>query len=252
MNYIKQINAFWDWLEINGLSYGEVVLYLAILHRANRTAWKEEFTIANTTLLNLCGISNNKSLSRMRNKLVQLKLITYTGGSKGKAGTYTVAKLYLDTCSDTTLDTTLDTCSDTCSDTINKHKQILKQKRKQDIPPLSPQGGKSPEAKRSGASDSVKLDKLIDEQPEELQEPLREFVKMRTRIKKPLTPHALELNIKQLYRMSGDPKERVDIVEQSVMRSYQGFFPVGRARDGSGSGAREEPDVFTQAMNEPW
>ena len=96
------------------------------------------------------------------------------------------------------------------------------------IPPLSPTGETAPTAaeKKKPKGDRAKLNEFIAEQPEELQEPLREFVKMRSNMKKPLTPHALELNIKTLYNLSNDPKERVDIVEQSVMRSYQGFWPI--------------------------
>ena len=96
------------------------------------------------------------------------------------------------------------------------------------IPPLSPTGETAPTAaeKKKPKGDRAKLNEIIAEQPEELQEPLREFVKMRSNMKKPLTPHALELNIKTLYNLSNDPKERVDIVEQSVMRSYQGFWPI--------------------------
>lgn len=96
------------------------------------------------------------------------------------------------------------------------------------IPPLSPNGGNAPAAaeKKREKGNRAKLNEIIADQPEELQEPLREFVKMRSGMKKPLTAHALELNIKKLYGLSSDPKERVDIVEQSIMRSYQGFFPV--------------------------
>ena len=32
MNYIKQINGFWNWVLLNGISQGEMVLYMAVLH----------------------------------------------------------------------------------------------------------------------------------------------------------------------------------------------------------------------------
>ena len=119
------------------------------------------------------------------------------------------------------------------------------------IPPLSPKGETAPTAaeKTKSKGDRAKLNEIISGQPEELQEPLREFVKMRQQLKKPLTAHALELNIKKLYRLSDDPKERVDIVEQSIMRSYQGFFPIKNDKQ-SDRGYNMNDDVFAQIGKE--
>ena len=70
------------------------------------------------------------------------------------------------------------------------------------------------------------IDDIIAEQKEELQEPLREFVKMRKAIKKPITTHGLELALKRLSELTSDTDEAVEIINQSIMNSWQGFFPL--------------------------
>ena len=153
-----------------------------------------------------------------------------------------------------------------------KDKDIDKEKDK-DIysPPISPQGETKPkrrstkaepectaveraeehitpkarsEGRKGGGktSDAIELTRIIDEQEESLREPLRAFAEMRKKIKHPPTPHALELNIKKLYRMSGSPKERADIVDQAVMNGWRGFYPL---KDG-----RQDEEIFTQIMRE--
>lgn len=61
-----------------------------------------------------------------------------------------------------------------------------------------------------------------------LKEQLNEFVLMRKRIRKHLTPHALELILKKLYKLTSDRKERVEIVEQSIRNGWQDVYPLKR------------------------
>lgn len=68
------------------------------------------------------------------------------------------------------------------------------------------------------------IDDIISEQKETLQEPLREFVKMRKAIKKPITTHGLDLAIKELHKLTTNISEAVEIINQSVMNSWQGFY----------------------------
>lgn len=70
------------------------------------------------------------------------------------------------------------------------------------------------------------IDDIISEQKETLQEPLREFVKMRKAIKKPITTHGLELAIKRLREIANDTSEAIKIINQSVMNSWQGFYEL--------------------------
>lgn len=111
--------------------------------------------------------------------------------------------------------------------------------------PEEPKAPETPSERRKGGkkpSDAIELTKIIDEQDEGLREPLRGFVETRKKLKKPLTPHALELSIKKLYRMSDSPKERADIVDQAVMNGWLTFYPL--------KNERQNEDVFTQIMRE--
>lgn len=92
MNYLKQINGFWIWRKLNTISHVQMDLYFAILDCANTALWRENFSIPNSTLMNLCQISKTQ-LFNARNQLVQLELISYKQGKKGQAGTYTITPL---------------------------------------------------------------------------------------------------------------------------------------------------------------
>lgn len=64
---------------------------------------------------------------------------------------------------------------------------------------------------------------------EELQSSLIEFVKMRKMMKKPLTNRALSLLLtskKGLNGLASTDAEKIDIVNQTIMYSWQGFFPL--------------------------
>lgn len=78
------------------------------------------------------------------------------------------------------------------------------------------------------------IDSVIAEQEAELQEPLREFVKMRKAIKKPLTTYGLTLAVKKLHQLGKTTLERVAIVNQSVSNSWLGFYPLHSDKGGNG------------------
>ena len=74
-------------------------------------------------------------------------------------------------------------------------------------------------------------DSIIDSYTEngELRSALVEFVKMRKMMKKPLTNRALSLLLtskKGLDGLASNDAEKIDIVQQSIMRGWQGFFPL--------------------------
>lgn len=84
---------------------------------------------------------------------------------------------------------------------------------------------KEKEGKRAG------YDEIIASYTEnrELQSALVEFVKMRKMMKKPLTNKALSLlptSKKGLDGLASTDAEKIDIVNQTIMHSWQGFFPL--------------------------
>ena len=74
------------------------------------------------------------------------------------------------------------------------------------------------------------LDDVIEAQPLAIQQPLREFVKMRKAIKKPITTHGLELAVKKLHELAKTGSDAVAVIEQSIMNSWQGFFALKKGR----------------------
>ena len=84
---------------------------------------------------------------------------------------------------------------------------------------------KKKERKRAG------YDEIIDSYTEndELRSSLMEFVKMRKMMKKPLTNKGLSLLLtskKGLDGLASNDAEKIDIVQQSIMRGWLGFFPL--------------------------
>lgn len=64
---------------------------------------------------------------------------------------------------------------------------------------------------------------------DELRSALVDFVKMRKMMKKPLTNRALSLLLtskKGLNSLASTDAEKIDIVNQTIMHSWQGFFPL--------------------------
>ena len=57
---------------------------------------------------------------------------------------------------------------------------------------------------------------------------------MRKQIKKPLTDRATDLAMRKLNELSrGDNDLAIKILEQSILNSWQGLFPIGGERSSS-------------------
>lgn len=87
MNYIKQLNGFYDWLIYNTLPTGAIALWHALVAVNNKAGWADEFTVANIVLQGMTGLSR-QGIDNARNILIQKGLIIYKKGSSNKAGRY--------------------------------------------------------------------------------------------------------------------------------------------------------------------
>jgi len=91
MDYIKEMNAFYDLDMANQLTPNAISLYFALLNIANKLYWKADFVVSNLTLQSRSGIADRKTLDRARNQLIQKGLIDYKpSGKVNQAGSYTV------------------------------------------------------------------------------------------------------------------------------------------------------------------
>lgn len=72
------------------------------------------------------------------------------------------------------------------------------------------------------------LDKLIKEYTDniELIETLIDFIKMRKTIKSPVTDRALKGILNKLDQLANDDKNKIVILEQSIINSWKGVFPL--------------------------
>ncbi len=93
MDYIRQVNGFWNWRRTNEVSHVQMDLYFTLLACANAAFWREPLSIPNTTLFGMCQISKTE-LHRQRLVLIQKGLIRYSKGKRGTSGTYIINPLY--------------------------------------------------------------------------------------------------------------------------------------------------------------
>lgn len=97
MNYIRELNAFRDWLMVNRLSSGQIALWHMLMSFNNRAGWQEWFTLPNQTLQLVTGLSR-QGLSKARNGLIQAGLIQYKKGRSSQAGSYRMQSLLQSDC----------------------------------------------------------------------------------------------------------------------------------------------------------
>lgn len=211
MDYIKEMNAFYDLDMANQLTPNAISLYFALLNIANKLYWRVDFTVSNLTLQSRSGIADRKTIDRARNQLIQKKLIIYKpSGKVNQAGSYTIIGCVGQigwknaTQNDTQNDTQEGTQGVPQDDPINKQNKSNQNKRK--ITPISP------------------FDNYT-ENPDLIQR-LQEFTETRKAIKKPMTDRAKKELLAKLDKLTNTDEEKISILEQSIFYSWQGVFPL--------------------------
>jgi len=159
MNYIRELNAFYDWLETNPLNHQCIALWHALMHTNSKAGWKKEFTVAVITLELKTGL-NRRAIERARNTLEQVGLIRWRKRSGNQSAIYEMIPLsekfvrqndiqtvaQSDAQNDVQTDVQTDVQSvaqtvvqsDAQSVAINKTK-LNETKKKNNNPPISPQ-----------------------------------------------------------------------------------------------------------------
>jgi hypothetical protein len=119
------------------------------------------------------------------------------------------------------------------------------------IPPISPNGDIPP---KGGEAREIKKPKenlasVLDEQPTELIPALTEFVNHRKSIKKPLTAHALRLNIADLQRLApNDIPRQKELVEYAIKKGWQGFYLPSEEQSLPGLAHAPRPTSYAQQL----
>jgi DnaD/phage-associated family protein len=87
MNYIKELNAFRDWLLVNNLTSSAILLWHTLMTLNNASGWKKQFNAPTPVVQQLTGMSK-QSIANARQQLLEHKLIRYEPGKKGTAPIY--------------------------------------------------------------------------------------------------------------------------------------------------------------------
>ena len=87
MNYLAEIKAFYDRLEIKPLPSPAIALWHALMSIANKTGWQQDFTVAGSVLMLKSGL-NAQAVKRARNRLEQEGFITWRSRSGNQSAIY--------------------------------------------------------------------------------------------------------------------------------------------------------------------
>lgn len=130
MDFIRQLNAFEDYLERNCLPDKEELFWRRLFRQANVLCWPEWFQCDNIRLAAKIGVTE-KTLIAIRNRLKQRGLIDFVQGKKRRPTQYKIITLYENTVTSTVQTTVKNTVESTVNPTvettgINKHKRKRK------------------------------------------------------------------------------------------------------------------------------
>ena len=86
------------------------------------------------------------------------------------------------------------------------------------------------------------FDVLIDEYTcnDKLKESIYEFIKMRKANKKPLTPYGLKKILNKLDALATDDDSKIQILDQSIERSWAGVFELKDNKGGNNNGGTQQ------------
>lgn len=274
MNYIKEINSFYDWLELNSVSDSVITLWHALMHINNKAGWNMEFTVAISTLQVKTSLSKS-SIIRARNVLKQLGRIDFRERKGNQSCAYKILAFHADTQNETQPDTESVTQSVTQTvtqtDTINKlnytklNNVLLEKEPKgkileKEIPEelFFDEQVKTKEKKSSKKVAQKKVSESELEMPDEFREVWDEWHEYRKdkRMKAYAGVKWEQISLNKLLNLSNRDTETARLIlKQSYENNYQGFFPLKNDYNGksnnqtgaTGSNPRSEQATYNIA-----
>lgn len=91
MNYLTEILGFYDYIQVNKLSTGQIALWHALMAINNKCGWREWFSVPNLTLELYTGLTR-QSIVNNRNTLAQKGLIEFRL-NRTKASSYKMVSI---------------------------------------------------------------------------------------------------------------------------------------------------------------
>ena len=212
MNYLAELKAFYDRLELNPQPNTVIALWHALMSIANKAGWPDTFTVASSVLGLRSGL-NASALKRARNKLATDGFIDWKPRGGNQSAQYHIKSLVVQNRHEfepqyePQSEPQSEPQCEPQSEPINKHKLKPKQKPKQNNPPISP---------------AVHFDNV------ELENAFQEFLTMRKNIKKPIsTQQAITRMINRIEKLSGgDDDLAIKIINQSTDHCWQDVYAL--------------------------
>ena len=128
MEYMTQLNRFFEKVEEEDLPASAQIVYLHLLNINNRLHWCEWFKVANSRLENLTKLKSNNSIVSAKNRLKQANLLDFK--SEGKVTTrYKI--IPIPTAQDGAQDTAQDGAQDTAQVSAQDGAQLIRQRQRQ-------------------------------------------------------------------------------------------------------------------------
>lgn len=145
MNYIQEINMFYDWLETNSLPKSAIALWHALMHINNKAKWNKSFEVAISTIEFKTGFKRSE-LFEARNLLSQKGRITWKTRGGNLSAVYSIISFSVQ-CADASTDTSVDANGNTNrtqvrtqKPTTNKLKETKLNETLEDKSSISPNG----------------------------------------------------------------------------------------------------------------
>lgn len=244
MNYIKEINSFYDWLETNSVSDSAITLWHAMMHINNKAGWKVEFTVASSVLCLKSGLSNS-SFKRARNVLKQSGRIEWRERKGNQSAIYELKSFVVQYEPQTVPQSEPQSEPQTVpqSEPINKLKEtklnlLLEKEAKEGDFQETDFSDKKPETQeRKKVAPKKEIEPL--DMPSEFEPIWNEWKEYRKARKlKPYAGQKWEQKAvdKLLEYSNKDPIAAQQILESTYQNNYQGFFPLKNNLNGSNKG----------------
>nr|DAM43657.1 MAG TPA: hypothetical protein [Caudoviricetes sp.] len=236
MRLMDWLKAFGEDTSADPMPATDQVMWFRLLLLDNSLMWREWFGCSDRRLQTLTGINSCHAITVAKNRLKQRGWLDFKAGTK-KTTLYKI-----------TLPDYMTNGADVGADVgaLNRLDKTRLDKTKKKIQKEKPTG--------------LSLESYT--QNPDLLEALEGFVEMRKKIKAPLTEHAFSLLLKKLDGMGSTDEEKAAIVNQSVMNSWKGLFPLkqevrqhGTSRDNSREALEARYPDFVEADKDhryPW
>lgn len=99
--------------------------------------------------------------------------------------------------------------------------------------------------KKEKEKKKTNLDEIIEAYTENdsLKETVKDFIKMRKTIKKPVTDRSLKLTLNKLDQYGRNDLEKIEILENSIMNCWQGVFELKNKKEPTAIGSDKNKNI---------